>query len=139
MKKAKLVFWLILIAIAVLFVYQNPEFFQAKHRLTLKLIFIDPLFTPELPTLIYFLVALGLGFLLAIFNRFTSQLKTRKTTREMASAIDARDRKIKQLEDELKVSSKAAFAPTAAVVGGDAAIEPDTGSTAETPKDAKNE
>ena len=101
MKKAKLVFWLILIAIAALFVYQNPEFFLAKHRLTLKLGFIDPLFTPELPTLVYFLIALGLGFLLAILSRFTSQLKTRKTTREMTSAIDARDRKIKQLEEEV--------------------------------------
>ena len=137
MKKAKLVFWLILIAIAVLFVYQNPEFFQAKHRLTLKLVFIDPLFTPELPTLIYFLIALGLGFLLAILSRFTSQLKTRKTTREMTSAIDARDRKIKPLEEDLKLAAKSAAVP-AATVAHDAAIEPDLSTTAGTPDDAKN-
>mgnify|MGYP001827438939 FL=1 len=136
MKKAKLVFWLILIAIAALFVYQNPEFFLAKHRLTLKLLFIDPLFTPELPTLVYFLIALGLGFLLAFLSRFTSQLKTRKTTREMTSAIDAKDRKIKQLEEDLKVASKSAVAPTAAVAN-EIAIEPDRDTTAGTPDDTK--
>jgi hypothetical protein len=133
MKKAKLVFWLILIAIAVLFVYQNPEFFQAKHRLTLKLVFIDPLFTPELPTLIYFLVALGLGFLIAFLTRFSSQLKTRKATREMTAAIDTRDRKIKQLENELKVSTKTTFPPEAAT---DAAIAPEIKDTTKTPGDA---
>ena len=137
MKKAKLVFWLILIAIAALFVYQNPEFFLAKHRLTLKLVLIDPLFTPELPTLIYFLIALVLGFLLAILGRFTSQLKTRKTTREMTSAIEARDRKIKQLEEDLKLAAKSAAVP-AATVAHDAAIEPDLSTTAGTPDDAKN-
>jgi len=133
MKKAKLVFWLILIAIAVLFVYQNPEFFQAKHRLTLKLVFIDPLFTPELPTLIYFLVALGLGFLIAFLTRFTSQLKARKATREMTAAIDTRDRKIKQLEDELKVSTKTTFSPEATT---DAAVAPEKKDTTKTSDDA---
>jgi hypothetical protein len=55
----------------------------------------------------------------------------------MTSAIEARDRKIKQLEEDLKLAAKSAAVP-AATVAHDAAIEPDLSTTAGTPDDAKN-
>ena len=57
MKKAKIVFWVILVCFLGLIFFSNKEYFLAKQALNLKLPFLEPYHSPEMANAIFFLVS----------------------------------------------------------------------------------
>ena len=115
MKKLKYVFWLILVILVGLVVYQNLEFFSSKHSLVLNLGFYQQT-TPALTTgaIIATFVAIGVLIMMMLYtvSRYNGY-RAQKNIKSLQSGIDERDNTIAQLTQEveqLKVGGSAAIA-----------------------------
>jgi len=82
MKKAKIAFWLILIAFMALLAYQNWDFFMSEHHLRLDLFVIDEFSAPELPNAILFLIFFFAGFLISYFITLPKRFKLKKMVKK---------------------------------------------------------
>lgn len=100
MKKVKVAFWVILLVIAGLFVYQNKVFFMAKQSLSFKLPFLKALHTPELPLAILFLAFFLTGFLIAYFFSLYDRFKSKKTIKNLNAATASQREELATLKKE---------------------------------------
>ena len=101
MKKAKIVFWIIIVAFTAVFIYQNKIFFMAKQSLSLKLPFLKIYHTPELPLAVIFLVFFLTGFLIAYFFSLYDRFKSKKTIRNLNTAAASQLEELATLKGEL--------------------------------------
>jgi len=102
MKKVKVAFWVILLAVVVVFVYQNNDFFMAKQILRFKLPILDELRTPELPHAILFLAFFLTGFLMAYFFSLYDRFKSRKTIKNLNAATVSQLQELATLKSEME-------------------------------------
>lgn len=102
MKKVKVAFWVILLVVAVVFVYQNKDFFMAKQSLSFKLPILDAFSTPELPLVILFLAFFLTGFLIAYFISLYDRFKSRKTIKNLNAATVSQLEELATLKSELE-------------------------------------
>jgi hypothetical protein len=100
MKKFKIVFWILLLVFIALVIYQNQGLFMAKQHLVLKLPFIDPLYTPELQTAVFFIAFFLVGLLVAYFFSLLGQFKSRKTIKVLNASAAARTEELNALKAE---------------------------------------
>lgn len=102
MKKVKIVFWVIVLVFAAVFVYQNKIFFMAKQSLSLKLPFLEVYHTPELPHAVIFLVFFLTGFLIAYFISLYERFKSKKTIKNLNTAAASQLEELATLKSELE-------------------------------------
>ncbi len=102
MKKVKIAFWLIILVFAGVFIYQNKDFFMAKHSLILILPFLETLHAPELPLAVLFLVFFLMGFLMAYFFGLYDRFKSRKTVKSIKAAAAAQKDELEALKREMQ-------------------------------------
>ena len=99
MKKAKMVFWLLIAAFFGLIVFQNKGYFLDRQDLVINLYFAE-YHVPALYNIIYFLFFFVLGLILAYFmglyERYKQNQVIKNLTRESASRADT----IARLETE---------------------------------------
>ncbi len=100
MKKAKIAFWLILIAFMALLAYQNWDFFMSEHRLRLNLFGIDESSTPELPNAILFLMSFLAGLLISYFITLFERFKLKKTIKKLNTTLEANQKLLDDLKKE---------------------------------------
>ncbi len=117
MKKAKIVFWVIVLIFAGIFFYSNKDFFMAGQILTLNLYFKE-FKTPELPMAVLFLVFFLVGFLIAYFSSLYERFKTKKSVKNLEDTTTFQSEEISTLKKELE-SLRPASAAT-----GDGTEEP---------------
>ena len=90
MKKFKVVLWTLVILFLLLVFFQNREFFSAKAALTLNLFVTDAYRTPELPTGVWFLGGMILGFLLAYFFGLLERFRSYRMIKGLKARLDSR-------------------------------------------------
>ena len=102
MKKVKIVFWVIILVVAAVFVYQNQIFFMAKQSLSFKLPFLEVYHTPELPHAVIFLVFFLIGFLIAYFFSLYERFKSKKTIKNLNTTTASQFEELEALKGELE-------------------------------------
>jgi len=102
MKKAKIVFWVIVLAFAAVIVYQNKIFFMAKQSLKLQLPLLEGYHTPELPHAVIFLVFFLAGFLIAYFFSLYERFKSKKTIKNLKAATASQLEELAALKSQLE-------------------------------------
>lgn len=97
MKKVKYVFWLVVIGLVVLAVYQNSEFFIVERSLGIDLYFFS-YDSPKLPTGVYYLSVFLIGMLVSYVFTLAQKFRDRKTIRQLNQKVTAGEKKIAALE-----------------------------------------
>ena len=100
MRKLKYLFWIVIIAVLVLFVYQNSEYFMDEHSISINLYFFEGE-TAALPNLVYFVAVFLIGFLVSFIMSFSYGYKKRKTIKQLNQKIDSDKKLIDELESRL--------------------------------------
>lgn len=132
MKKLKYAFWLLIMVLAAVVVFQNKGFFIVERSFKLNLYFFEYA-SPELPTAVYYFAVFLIGFLLCFFMSLSKKFKTRKTVRQLNEQLAAKDRRISELDSELAAAGKAQQAP-AMPAGPEEAADPQSAPSAEPEK-----
>ncbi|MBA2881751.1 putative integral membrane protein [Desulfosalsimonas propionicica] len=124
MKKLKYAFWLLIVVLAAVVVFQNKGFFIVERSFKLNLYFFKYA-SPELPTALYYFAVFLIGFLLCYFLSLSAKFKTRKTVRQLHEQAAAKDKKIAELESEL-AAAQAQTVPAEPVSQQDVSDPPET-------------
>jgi len=103
MKKVKIVIWVIILVFVGVFVYQNKIFFMAAQSLELKLPFLEPVHTPELPHAILFLIFFLTGFLISYFFSLYERFKAKKTIKNLNADTASQREELEALKRELEL------------------------------------
>lgn len=110
MKKAKIVFWLIIIVVVGLVVWENKKFFLETQSLTLNTYLTDPYVSPPLPHGVWFLACFVIGLLIAYFFSLMESFKAKKTIKELLAKTDSHLDIIAQLRRALEAKEQPAQA-----------------------------
>ena len=102
MKKVKIFFWLVLFGFIALFVYQNRDFFMARHSFQLNLYLAGPYNTPEIPNVLIFIVFFFSGLLIAYFYSLYGNYKQNRTIRNLNATVTAQSEEIATLRGKLE-------------------------------------
>ncbi len=100
MQKIKYLFWLVIVAVLAIFIYQNNEYFMAEHSIGIDLYFFAGK-SGELPNIVYFLAVFVIGFLISLLLSFSHGYKKRKTIKELNEKINADKQRIDEMESRL--------------------------------------
>ena len=106
MKKLKIVLYIIVVAFIVLVFFQNKDFFIAKQGLNLNLYFTDAYQSPELPLVVWFLITLFIGLLVAYFFGLKERFKLKKIIKGLKAKIDTQMEMITQIRSELESNAE---------------------------------
>lgn len=102
MKKVKLVFWIIILALLGLIVYQNREVLvTAQQPLFINLGF-GSYQTPALPFVIYFLFFFVLGWLIAFLFGLMDRFKTGKKVKKLKDTINSQAEAIAAMKKDIE-------------------------------------
>ncbi|MCJ8500504.1 lipopolysaccharide assembly protein LapA domain-containing protein [Desulfatitalea alkaliphila] len=102
MKKVKLVFWIVILALLGLIVYQNRDvLLTAEQPLSINLGF-GSYQTPALPFVIYFLFFFVLGWLIAFLFGFVERIKTGKKVKKLKDTINSQAEAITAMKKDIE-------------------------------------
>lgn len=124
MKKVKLLFWLIVVGLIALAVYQNLELFQGQHEVRLDLYVKQ--FAGEFSFGVMLLALFLAGLLVAYFFSLGSRFRSRKTIRKLNEELAAERKKASELESRAaraEAPQDVKQAPSDAAAGPDAGAE----------------
>jgi|GEM_PF-1141314 len=141
MKKLKYAFWLVLVGIVGLLVYQNLAYFTARHSLHIDL-GIYQRSTPELANGAIIAIFVGIGVLITMIFYFASRYESyraKKTVKDLRSSMEENSSVISGLKQEVELLKSGARPPiqetpeeeTAAQEEGVASPETKTAQTTE--------
>lgn len=102
MKKAKIAFWLILIAFLALLAYQNWDFFMSRHGLHINL-FVVKYTTPKLQNAVLFLIFFFAGLLIAYFFTLFERFKSKKTIKSLNNSVELSQKMVEELQKEVSL------------------------------------
>jgi cell shape-determining protein MreC len=110
MRKAKIVFWVVVAAFFGLIFYENRIYFLAEHDMVINLLFVRYQI-PELFNFIYILFFFLLGFLIAYFSKLYDRYKNKQVVKNLNQQLTARADTIARLETENESLKSAMTAP----------------------------
>jgi uncharacterized integral membrane protein len=103
MKKVKVVLWILITVIIILFIVQNQELLTLKQ--TLKIDFhMYSYQSPELPNAILFLACFFIGCLLTYFFSLSNRFKLNRNVKQLGSDLAALREQIAAYESERQAS-----------------------------------
>lgn len=102
MKKVKLVLLGIIVALVLVFAFQNQSYFQEKHLLGLDLLVMDPLSTPEISNAVICLSSFALGIVFAFILGLSGRVKRKRAVKELNSTLATRENEIATLKSEVE-------------------------------------
>ncbi len=100
MKKIKIVFWLLVLGLAGLAVYQNHTFLLEKYEIRIDLGLVD-YHTSNLPVVVYLLAFFFAGILFSLVFSLSHRFRARKTIRSLTDEINAEKKRASELEARL--------------------------------------
>jgi hypothetical protein len=107
MKTIKTLFWVIILAVLGILIYQNQDYFLATQSLTfdIKVYKWDLVHwvIPEIPNVAYFGICFSLSLILVGLKWIVTNFKANRKIKSLNSSINSKDEKIKSLENELHV------------------------------------
>ena len=101
MRKVKLVFWLILLALLGLVFWQNQAFFLEKKGVEIDY-FVGNYHLPALQIALYFLIFFLVGLLISYFSSLSERFVARKTIRKLNGELTDAGKRIADLEARLE-------------------------------------
>lgn len=104
MKKFKIAVFVIILALLVLFSFQNIEYFKKTDIFELNLSFLGTYKTPELSNAEICIGIVILTIIIFYLLTLSGRIKQRKSMKELNSTLNDRDNEINSLRSELKVS-----------------------------------
>jgi hypothetical protein len=120
MKKIRIVFWLLVLGLAGLAVYQNLAFLLKPYPIKFD-IGLVAYHTSDLPVAVYLLAFFFAGVLISLFFSLSHRYRARKTIRNLTDEVNAERKRVSELETELRSSGVHSNpASTAPVNPGDA-------------------
>ncbi|MCJ7772125.1 MAG: LapA family protein [Desulfobacterales bacterium] len=101
MREFKTTFWVILLFLAVVFIYQNQNFFfQANQSFRINLIFTEYK-SPEIPSALIFISCIFIGFFVAYLLSIPGRMTSRKKIKLLQKAVDSQLKEISSLNNKL--------------------------------------
>lgn len=101
MKKLKAIIWLIIIGLIGLIMYQNRDFFLARHSLGIDLISTQYQ-SPELPAALYFFAFFLIGWLIAYLFSLMDRFRTGKTIKRLQFTIHSQQNDIQTMKKDVE-------------------------------------
>ncbi len=104
MKTIKYLFWIIILLLLGVLIYQNLEYFMTTSALSLNLKIASlNWITPELQNIIYLGICFALGFIIAGIKGFTGKFKLNKIIKKKQALIKSLEEQGDALNTELKM------------------------------------
>jgi hypothetical protein len=124
MKKAKIGFWIVLIAFLLLLGYQNKSFFLQKNTFGLNLYVTDAYMTPEIYNGVAFALFFLAGLVIAYISGLLDRFRSGKTIKQLNADIERQRQEIDTLNTELSALKRVSPpAPDSPAVEDDADTE----------------
>ncbi len=101
MKKVKIAFWIILIVLLGITVYQNQGYFLTKHSLDINLWFTRRI-VPPVQNGIVILAFFLFGLLVGLIHNFFERYRTNKTIKDLRNTIRSNEAAIGQMRQEIE-------------------------------------
>ncbi len=99
MKKVKIVFWVVLLAVLAVFGYQNWQALRAPMTFEVKIWMTDIVYkTPEAPLVAIFAGLFLLGLLIAYFYSLYGYFRQNKTIKHLNATVKAQTEEIESLK-----------------------------------------
>lgn len=111
MKKVKLAFWVIILALFGLLIYQNQTFFLTKHSLEIDLYFTAGRTIPVY-NLVIVVAFFGFGLLIAYTSSLFERFRANKTIKELRGNVRSLQGTIDQMRQDVE-ALKAPASPEA--------------------------
>ena len=105
MREFKIIFWIIVCALIVIFIYQNQQFFfEANQSFRADLIFTE-FKTPAISSALLLIIAVILGFIISYAFSIPGRMTNRKKIKLLQKAVDSQLKEIESLNKRLKAST----------------------------------
>lgn len=101
MKKFKYAFWIILLGLFGLIVYQNREVFLGSESLGINLLFAEYK-TPGLPIVLFFAIVFLLGWLVAFVTGAFERFRAGKTIKKLQETIQTQQGAIADMKKDIE-------------------------------------
>ncbi len=101
MKKIKILFWIIIFAIVVLFIFQNQPLFLEKQAIRIDLQFAR-YELPQIPNVIILMASFLIGLLLSYFFNLSERFRSKKMVRQLNATIDSLQQEISTLKNRFE-------------------------------------
>ena len=105
MKKVKIVFWLIILIIIAIIIYQNLGFLKDKPELSLNALFVqynDSQFSNAVIVTVVFLA----GLLVSYFSSLADRFKSRKTIKKLNTEIVSHIKELSEFRADAHTKNK---------------------------------
>jgi hypothetical protein len=112
MKKVKLTFWIMIIGLLALLVFQNQPYFFTKHSLSLNLYFTAR-YTPDVPNLLIIAVFFAAGLLIAYLSSLFERFKANKALKDLRATNKSYQETVEQMRREVDALKQPAESATA--------------------------
>jgi len=97
MRDIKITFWIIILILISVFIYQNQHFFFiANQSFRVNLIFAEYK-TPEIPSALIFLICILVGFFISYVVSIPGRMSSRKKIKLLQKAVDSQLKEISHL------------------------------------------
>jgi NADH:ubiquinone oxidoreductase subunit 5 (subunit L)/multisubunit Na+/H+ antiporter MnhA subunit len=133
MKKVKLTFWILIIGLLALLVYQNQTYFFSQYSLGINLGFFKRV-SPDIYNLVIIAAFFCFGLLIAYISSLFDKFKAKKTIKELKSASKSHQDTITQMRQEVDALKKPVEPETQPQVTDDAVMEPSDHETVQPPQ-----
>ena len=101
MREFKTTFWVILLFLLAVFIYQNQHFFfQSNQSFRINLIFTEYK-SPEIPSSLIFISCIFIGFFIAYGLSIPGRMTSRKKIKLLQKAVDSQLKEISSLNNKL--------------------------------------
>ncbi len=104
MKKVKLVIFGIIVALLLVFAFQNQTYFMKTAQLELNLYFMDKMITPVISNAIVCLSFLALGFVLSFLLSLSGRIKRKRIVKELNKTLTEREKELVTLKSEVETN-----------------------------------
>lgn len=102
MKKVKIAFWVIILALFGLLIYQNQPFFLTKHSLELNLYFTAGRTVPVY-NLVIIVAFFGFGLLIAYTSSLFDRFRANKTIKELRANVRSLQGNLEQVKKDVEI------------------------------------
>jgi hypothetical protein len=99
MNKMKMAFWLVMVGLFGMVVFQNQGYFMAKHGLEINLLFTEYQ-VPQFPNLLFLMIFFIIGFLIAYVFSLYEKFRNSQTLKNLNHELVTRAEAIARLETE---------------------------------------
>lgn len=102
MKKVKLAFWIIILALFGVLIYQNQPYFLTKHSLGLNL-YIFNRETVPVYNLVIIVALFAFGLLIAYTSSLIERFRANKTIKELRAKVKSQQGTLDQVKQDVEI------------------------------------